>query len=228
MSAASAEPLRQPVEERRLSGVRVADEGDGEDGVARLALRLARPLDFLQLFLQPGDAVADDAAIELELRLADASGSDAAGLPLEVRPRARQARQHVLELRQLHLRARFAAARAAGEDVENQSAPVDDLDLGDLLEVARLRGREVVVEDDELRAAGLNERFDLLGLAAADVRGRIGPRPFGENAVDNGAAGGLDQFFQLGEMLFCDAAGQVRKNQSDCDYVFGHVALRVE
>ena len=142
-----------------------------------------------------------------------------------MRPCARQARQHVFELRQLDLRARFAAARAAGEDVENQSAPIDHLDLGDLLEVARLRGREVVVEDDQLRAAACSQRLELLRLAAADVRGRIGTRPFGEDAVDDGAAGRLDQFFQFGEMFFCDAAGQVRKDQCDCDGVFGHVVL---
>ena len=85
------------------------------------ALRLARPLDLGQLFLQARDAVADDAAVELELRFADAARADAAGLPLEVRPCARQARQQVFELRQLDLRARLAAARAAGENVENQS-----------------------------------------------------------------------------------------------------------
>jgi len=69
-----------------------------------------------------------------------------------MRPGARQAREHVFELRQFYLRTRFAAARASGENIQNQSAPIDHLDLGDLLEVARLRRREIVIEDDQLRA----------------------------------------------------------------------------
>src|SRR6266568_1183561 len=104
------------------------------------------------------DAVADDAAVELQLRLADAARPDAARLPLEMRPGARQPRQRVLELRQLHLRARLPAPRAAGEDVENQAAAIDDRDAGDRFEVARLRRREVVVENDEGRTGGVDQR----------------------------------------------------------------------
>ena len=48
--------------------------------------------------------------------------------PREVRPHARETRQHVLELRQLHLEPGLARARAAGEDVEDELAPVDDPD----------------------------------------------------------------------------------------------------
>ena len=182
LSAASAEPLREPVEERRLAGVRVADERDGEDGVARLALRLARPLDLLQLFLQPGDAVADDAAVELELRLADAARADAARLPLEVRPRARQARQHVLELRQLHLRARLAAARAPAK--MSRISPLRSITLTSVI-FSRLRacaGERSSSKTISFAPSSAAERLDLLGLAAADVGGRIGPRPLGEDA----------------------------------------------
>src|SRR5213078_2028411 len=113
---------------------------------------------------QMRDAVADDAAIELDLRLADAARADAAGLPLQVRPGARQARQRVLELRELDLRARLAAARAAREDVEDQAAAVDDLRADDLLQIARLSRREVVVEDDERGAGRMNQSLELLRL----------------------------------------------------------------
>src|SRR3954453_12762420 len=85
--------VRQAIEKCRLAGIRVADQRDRERGVARLALRLARPLDLRQLFFQSRDAVADDAAVELELRFADATRSDAAGLALEVRPRACETRE---------------------------------------------------------------------------------------------------------------------------------------
>src|SRR5689334_5498236 len=125
---------RQAIEERRLSGVRVADERNGECGLARLPLRSSVLLDLPQVFLEPRDARAHDATIELELSLTDAaprtttrtSGAAASGLPFEVRPRPRQSRQHVLELRELDLRTRLTRSRATREDVENQSASVDD------------------------------------------------------------------------------------------------------
>jgi hypothetical protein len=41
--------------------------------MAGLALRLARLADVLELFLELGDARADDAAVELELRLTNAA-----------------------------------------------------------------------------------------------------------------------------------------------------------
>src|SRR5205823_13410228 len=117
---------------------------------------------FRSLLFQMRDTVANDAAIELDLRLADAARADAAGLPLEVRPGARQARQRVLELRELDLRARLAAARAAGEDVEDQAAAVDDFRPDDLLEVAHLRRPEVVVEYNQLGVVMRGDRLDLL------------------------------------------------------------------
>src|SRR5687768_4143960 len=70
---------REAVEHRRLAGVRVADQSDGERGAAQLALRVAMLLNFLQIFLEAGDARADDAAVELELRLTDAAPRAAAG-----------------------------------------------------------------------------------------------------------------------------------------------------
>src|SRR5687768_17182160 len=63
----------QPVEQRRLTRVRVSDECDGKGGLTGLPLRLASLFDLLQVFLQPGDARADDSAIELELRLTDST-----------------------------------------------------------------------------------------------------------------------------------------------------------
>src|SRR5262249_21781975 len=174
--------LRKAIEEGRLAGVGVAHQRDDEGLAAPLALRGAGALDPVQLSFQMRDAVADDAAVELERVPADPARAGAPRLPLEVRPRARQARQGVFELRQLNLRARLAAARAAGEDVENQAAAVDDRGAGDLLQVARLRRREVVVEDDERGAGGVDKGLELLGLPLAHERGGLGRRAAGRLA----------------------------------------------
>ena len=77
--------------------------------------------------LEAVDAHADPPAIGLELGLAGAAGADAAAEPRQLGADADQARQQVLQLRQLDLQLAFAGARAAGEDVENQLRAIDDL-----------------------------------------------------------------------------------------------------
>ena len=97
------------------------------------------------------------------------------------------------ELRQLDLQPRLARARAAREDVEDQLGAVDDLRLERLLEVAHLRRREVVVEDDQVGLALLDQRLQLLELALAEEGGRVhGAAPLHQLAQD-ARAGGLGQ-----------------------------------
>ena len=63
--------VRQPVQQRRLPGVRVADERDRGAGSppASLALGGAAAGDLLQLPLELRDPAVDPAAVDLELRL---------------------------------------------------------------------------------------------------------------------------------------------------------------
>src|SRR5205085_12236 len=185
---------------------------NGEGVLAELSLGGAMLIDFLEFLFQPRDARANDAAIQLQLRLTDAARSDAARLPLEVSPCFRQSRQHVLELRQLDLRARFAAARTAREDVENQRAPIDHFHLGDLLEIANLRGRKIVVENDERHAMTIRKALDLFRFSFTDERRRIGSRTLGDNRGDDVSARGFDEFSELLEMFVGNAARQIRED----------------
>src|SRR5882757_9109688 len=96
--------VHQRVEQRRLAGIGVADQRDAEGlvALARAALRAALLLDALELLLHALDALADHAAVELDLRLARAAPhADAAALALQVAPAAHQARREVLQARQL-------------------------------------------------------------------------------------------------------------------------------
>jgi hypothetical protein len=67
-----------------------------------------------------------------------------------VAPHLPQPGQRVFQLRQLDLQARLHRPRPGGEDVEDQFAAVQDLDLGGLFQVADLRGAQVVIEDDDI------------------------------------------------------------------------------
>ena len=64
-----------------------------------------------------------------------------------------------------------------GEDVEDQRDAVDDVDLEQLLQVALLGGRQLVVEDDDVDVERLGQLAQLLGLALADVGGGVGRVP---------------------------------------------------
>ena len=146
---------RERVQQRRLAGVRVAGERDARQpgALALGAHRLARALDLLQPAPQRGDAVAREAAVGLDLRLARSARADAAAETLEVRPQAAHAREVVLELRELDLELALGAVRVAGEDVEDHRRAVDDRQAELGLEVALLARRELVVAGDDVGVA---------------------------------------------------------------------------
>ena len=80
-----------------LPHVGVADDGQDGQGVPfpeRPPLA-APPLEMAQLLLQPGDALPDAAAVDLQLHLSRAARSDAARQPGHRPVPRRQARQHV-------------------------------------------------------------------------------------------------------------------------------------
>ena len=83
---------RQAVEQRRLAGVGVADEGD--EPVARpvpaATLGAPGPVELAEVGLEATHPAGQPPAVDLELGLARAPGADAAGLLAEDRPRPRR------------------------------------------------------------------------------------------------------------------------------------------
>ena len=130
----------QPVEQRGLARVGVADERDDRHAGAAAPVALLAPvgLHVRQLALDLHHATPDHAAVGLELRLARSPRADAAAQPLEVGPLPDQPRQQVRELRQLDLQLALRRARALGEDVEDERGAIDHLDAERLGEVALL------------------------------------------------------------------------------------------
>jgi uncharacterized protein YjiS (DUF1127 family) len=118
----------------------------------------------------------DTPAVDFELRFAWASRPDSTLLPLEVIPHPHQARQCVLELRQLDLDLRALRLGVTREDVEDELRAVDDIEVEDLFEVSCLSGREVVAEDDQIGTGAVASVLDFARLAYADVSGAVDAR----------------------------------------------------
>jgi len=144
------------------------------------------------------DARADQALVELELRLADAAGADATLLTIQMRPAADQARRGVLELGELDLQLAFVGARALGEDVEDEPRARQHAGLEQTLEIALLRRGEVVIEDHQLRRSIGHERAQRLGLPPPEEQARARLRACRAKPPDDLGAGGPRQ---LGKLL---------------------------
>ena len=144
------------------------------------------------------DAIAGEAAVGLDLRLARTPGPDAAvdpagAEPLEVRPQAAHPREVVLELRELDLELALGAVGVRGEDVEDDRGAVDHRDSERRLEVALLARRELVVAGDEVRVGGGELGLQLLELAGAEIRVRVRLLAALDHLADRRDAGGAQQ-----------------------------------
>ena len=96
------------------------------------------------------------AAVGLKLRFAGALRADGtfarrARLTFQVRPHTDEARQQILILRKLHLKAALFCLRPLSENVKDESTAVEHLHAEFFAQNAHLRGREVIVEDDHCR-----------------------------------------------------------------------------
>ena len=159
------------VEQGRLARVRVADDADGRHQAPVASPGGGRALlaDLVDPFLHLLDPLADDPPVGLELGLARAARADTAAGPAQVGPHPGQPRQLVFELGELDLEAPFVGLGVQGEDVQDQPAAVDHLDLEQLLERPLLGRRELVVGDQHVKAGLALRAQQLLGLALADV-----------------------------------------------------------
>ena len=165
----------------------------------------------LQAAAQRRDAVARQAAIGLDLRLARVRGADAAAEALEVGPQPAHAREVVLELGQLDLQLALGAVRVAGEDVEDHRRAVDDRQAERLLEVALLARRQLVVAGDHVGVAHRGERLQLVDLARAQVGVRVRLLAVLDHLAHDRHAGGAQQLAQLGEVVALGQRGDAER-----------------
>ena len=220
---------REGVQQRALAGVRIADDGHHGHGVALAAAALdgAHLAHLFQLFAQFLYLAADVPPVGLQLGLAGASGADGRGaaggrLAHQVRPHARQVRQQIFVLRELHLQLALARARALGEDVKYQPAAVEHAHAQLLAEDAHLAGRELVVKNGELAVRVGDELLQLGHLALADEGARVGRGALLQHGAHALAAGGLHQRGQLlhGYLARALGRGHARRREAGQDGAF--------
>ena len=196
--------LDQGIEQRRLTGIGVADQGDVEGIAARAlaALRLALTFDAFQALLGALDTLADHAAIELDLGFAgSAAHADTAALALQVRPPAHQPGAEVLQAREFDLQLALVTARTLAKNLQNQERTVIDRALQVTLEVALLRRADALIKQDLGGTQLGGKRFDLIGLATANKKRWVRCAPFAGDAPDHCQTSGLRQQPKLLELL---------------------------
>jgi hypothetical protein len=198
----------QVVEQRRLPGVGVPDDGDVGEAAAvpGLALGLAVPGDLTEVGLEPRDPALDAPAVDLELGLARAAGPDpratgghAARLLRQRLAPAPEPGQPVPQQSQLHLRLALLAGGVLGEDVEDHRGAIDGGPPEQLLEVELLGRRQLVVEDDRVAVDRQGQVAQLFHLALADVERRIGRVAPLHDPAHLVGAGGVDEERELVE-----------------------------
>ena len=103
-----------------------------------------------------------------------------------------------MELGQFHLQLAFPGAGALGKDIEDEPGAIEHGAGEDLLQIARLRGRKLIVEDDGVHAeftAGLGK---FLGLAGADEGGGVDGLQLLDALAHDVRSGGAGQLSQFG------------------------------
>jgi len=197
-----------------FAGVGVADEADGEELTAASDLALGAVLDSDEVFLEAVDAFSDESAVDLELLLAWATGTDPSLDAFEVAPHGFEPGEGVLELCELDLESGLGGAGAGGEDIEDELGAVDDLDAGELLEGADLSGGEVAVGDDDVGIEGGDEVVELAGLSGTEIEGGVGSGATLEESSDDVRSGGAGEAVELFEGLFLEvAAGEAESDE---------------
>ena len=151
------------------------------------------------------DALLRAAAADLELRLAGAAPADAAGEARERVVLLAEARQGVLELRELDLELAVRALGALREDVEDELRAVDDLEIALLGDRRGLRGREIAIEDEDLRVELHGADDDLVELALAEHELRVDALAHLEDGVDDLDARRVRELAELADALVGDA-----------------------
>ena len=166
----------QPVEQRRLARIGVADQRHHRVGhaFAGLPVQAAGALHVLQVAFQTDDPLVDPSPVEFQLRFAGATEEPGtAALALEMRPGPHQPRTLVVQRSEVDLEAALTRSRASTENLQDQAGPVDDLAVPGLFEVALLDRRQCRIDDRDPDLMLFDRRLQLGDDALAEEGGRI-------------------------------------------------------
>ncbi len=122
----------------------------------------------------------------------------------------------MLQLCKLDLQLTLMRACALGEDIQDQTGPVNHATLQLTLQVALLTGRQSVIEDDQIAFVALDQVTQLFDLARAYEKSRTWLIAVNGQEVSNVRSSGPHQFEELVRIfptLFIHAL-QVNENRS--------------
>ena len=90
----------------------------------------------------------------------------------------------------------------AGKDVEDELRAIENAAGQGGLEIAQLRGRKVVIEENQIGLRRGGDGSDLFDFSGADERSGIGVRATLNEFGSHLATGAQEQFAKLGERFF--------------------------
>ena len=151
--------IRQHIEHRGFSCIRIADNRSRQDAVlfAAAAEKYAVLLHFAQSMLQRRNPCADMSAVGFELCLTGAACPDAAAEPRKCRTDAGQAREPVAVLRKRDLNLAFRSPRPARKDIKNQHGAVNDLAVCQVRDITHLHAGQLGIKNQHFDFERLNQ-----------------------------------------------------------------------
>ena len=112
-------------------------------------------------------------------------------------PHAGQSGQGILHAGEFDLQAGFTGGCTLGKNVEYDLLAVDDADVAESFPLALLRGRQAIVDDDDVAFVGTGQLDDLSGLAGAAEELLLHLAAAREDLLLDADAQGGDQFAEL-------------------------------
>ena len=195
---------RQPVEQRGFSGICVSDQRNGgeRNRLPLAALRASSAAHAFQLIVELLDAAIDPPAVRFQLRFTRTARADAAAQAGHFRAPSGEARQQIIQLRQLHLQLPFARPGAAGENIQDQLRPVQNLAIERAFQIAKLGGRKFSVEQHHVGFMEIHQAAQFIQFAGADQRGRIGRLAGLNDGLFHARAGRVGESLHFFERFF--------------------------
>jgi hypothetical protein len=135
---------------------------------------LVRALNSFDLLLDVPDAPINLSPVGFQLSFARSAGANAAAKLRHLHTTPGQPRKHVFELRKFDLQLALTSAGVPREDIEDQLGAINNAGVNNALDIALLRRREIVVEQNNVGGNRGRRARDLFELSFADQCGRVG------------------------------------------------------
>src|SRR5262245_24707770 len=144
-----------------------------------------------------GDPFADPPPVDLQLGFAGSPRPDTASLAGKMTPLPHQTGKQVKALGQFHLKLTLFGPGPLSEDVENETRSIHDFEIELGLQVTILGGRQVLVEDHEIRFGLLGRLRKFLDLAPPDEKSGINAADLLAGGADDAGSGAIGEVLQL-------------------------------